>query len=341
MTHLAERLRAEGLPFGAVPTPLQGCPQLSRPGFEVALKRDDLIGDLVTGTKVRALAHILGQAARDGVTQLITLGEPTSNQCRLVAMLGARVGMQVHLLLRASTCDDAEDENLAIMRMHGATLHLLDEGEWRLSGMAAKRLSSRARKAGGKALFLPFGCGGLPGALGIVGLVRELLEQHDGQLPYTHVLIPTGSGATAFAFDLALSVLRAPGPRPRLIGVSVAQDAPSLEAKIDQLYAKTSAALETSLARSSDLRIDDRWATLSPADRLSELARVVERSPLVPDPLYVLPSFLCLEHLDRELADEGGTRRVLVLVSGSCRTLGALRRRAAHTPSAHEEPAQP
>lgn len=324
MTTLVDALVGECLPLGALPTPLQACPALSRAGLEVVLKRDDLVGDLITGTKVRALAYILHQAQREGVTELITLGEPTSNQCRLVAMLGARAGMRTHVLLRASACNDERDENLAIMRMYGAQLSLLDEDEWRLSGMAAKRLSSRVRKAGGKARFVPFGCGGLPGALGIVDLVRELYAQHGGELPYTHILIPTGSGATLFAFDLALRALAPAGPRPLLVGVSVAQSAAAITAKIDQLYAKTGAKLGLELARSEALHVEDRWRELTPLALLDELERVVDRYGLMPDPYYVLRTFLFLERL----AETGQAQRVLVLVSGAQRTLGALRHRA-------------
>ncbi len=320
-----EKLLGDRVPLGALPTPVHACDRFT--DVALSLKRDDLIGDLVTGTKVRALAYILRQGQRDGVTDLITLGEPTSNQCRLVAMLGARYGMATHILLRGSACDDERDENLAIMRMHGAQLHILSESEWRLHGMAAKRLMNRVRKAGGRARFLPFGCGGLPGALGVVDLVHELLAQHDGDLPYSHIVIPSGSGATIFAFDIALQLLAREAPTPALIGVSVAQDEPTLLARIDALYRRTSAALGLELRRSDALSIDARWRELTAAERIAEFARVSRRYAVTPDPHYVLPAFLSVERLGEQRVSQRPAARALLLVSGACRTLAALQRR--------------
>ncbi|MCH9681899.1 MAG: pyridoxal-phosphate dependent enzyme [Deltaproteobacteria bacterium] len=316
-----------------MPTPLVRCESLSAlGGVEVDLKRDDLIGDQLTGTKMRALSYIVWQAKEDGVSDLITIGEPTSNQCRLVSMLGARHGMTTHVLLRKSACyGDQEDDNLTIMRMHGARVQFLEEDEWRLHGMTAKRLMSRVRKAGGKALFVPFGCGGLPGALGIIDLVREIVAQHGGRCPYQHIVVPTGSGATLFALDLAMQVLDLdPDTVPMLLGVSVARDAPGLLQQIDKLYAQVRPTLGATLQRTDRLTIDDRWTDHGPARQLEELQRVVGTYGLLPDPLYVLRAVLALERLisSGELASSS---RVLLLVTGACRTLHATRQRATET----------
>lgn len=341
MTEELNELFDRRLPLPTLPTPIVPCPALTQAlGVEVDLKRDDLIGDQLTGTKVRALAYIFWQALRDGVTDLITIGEATSNQCRLVAMLGAQHGMTCHILLRgaqhgtegnkptgAAERVDAE-ENVEIMTMFGARLQFLAEDEWRLHGMVAKRLMSRARKAGGKALFLPFGCGGLPGAIGIVDLLREILAQQGGSLPYDHIVVPTGSGATLFALDLGCQLLGVDTDRsPQLVGVSVSQSAPELLGHIDRHYTQVSRAFDRELTRRDHLAIDDHWRELSPPTVLSQLGRIVGTYGLLPDPLYVLRAYLALE---RRIArgDVRPPSRVLVLITGACRTLQAVLRNA-------------
>jgi len=318
------------IPLGTLPTPLHRADLLSEVGgVEVDLKRDDLLGDWLTGTKMRALSFILWQAIEDRVTDLITIGEPTSNQCRLVAMLGARYGMTPHILLRKLKCTGGEaDSNLMIMRMHGARLHFLEEDEWRLHGMTVKRLMSRVRKAKGKALFVPFGCGGVPGVLGIVGLFDELAAQHDGRAPYSHIVVPTGSGSTLFGLDLAVQLREVlPQRAPALVGVSVARDEAALRGQLDTLYAKTNAALGVNFSRREDLRVTERWSEIAPAVVLEELQRVALSYGVMADPVYVLPAVLEVERMIKSGELEAGAR-VLLLVSGACRTLQATRQKA-------------
>ena len=113
MTALPDLLR-RFLPLASVPTRIEPCPQLSRRhGASVHLKRDDTIGCLHGGTKLRALEHLLQDAREHGSTDLVTLGEATSSQCRLVSSLGRRFDMKVHLLLReTATVDDSAASNL-------------------------------------------------------------------------------------------------------------------------------------------------------------------------------------------------------------------------------------
>lgn len=330
MTPALQSLLAQRIPIDSLPTPITPChPYSKNDAIRVDLKRDDLIGDLQTGTKVRALSYILWKAIEDGVTDLITIGDTSSNQCRLVAMLGAQHGMTTHLFLRTPVHPLEEDDNLEIMKLFGARLQFLTDAEWRLHGLAVKRQMMRTRKAGGRALFIPFGCGGLPGALGIIDLVGEIMSQNDDTFPYTDVVVPAGSGSTLFALDLGLQLL-ADAASPKLWGASVAQETVTLLRHIDQLWAQPgladalgSAAIST-CERRPQLTIEDRWRELSPSELMDELRRVVATLGILPDPLYVLRAFLTLNQLisDGQLTQDS---RVLLLVTGACRTLSSTR----------------
>ncbi|MCP5112552.1 MAG: pyridoxal-phosphate dependent enzyme [bacterium] len=320
--HLADHLQ-----LAALPTPVVGCDRLSaKAGLKVELKRDDWIGDLLTGTKARVLSFILWQAIQDGVTDLVTIGEPSSNQCRLIAILGSRYGMAVHILLQdKADVGGAEPENVAIMRVWGAQIQYLSEVEWPLHGLAVKRLTRRIERAGAKALFVPFGCGGVPGALGIVNLVREIVSQNDGRWPYSHMILPSGSGTTLFALDLAFQLLRPElgTEAPALIGVSVAEPASALAARIDGLYRQTADTYGLEVERTDRLTVADEWRDMAPAAMAEELSRVVSSYSFMPDPAYVLKAFLGLEQLALSGQVDAGSR-ILFLVTGACRSLQIL-----------------
>ena len=65
------------VPLGLWPTPLHPAPKLSEAvGREVWLKRDDLCGVLLGGTKVRKLAFLLGTAVQEGADTVLTVDEP-------------------------------------------------------------------------------------------------------------------------------------------------------------------------------------------------------------------------------------------------------------------------
>jgi 1-aminocyclopropane-1-carboxylate deaminase/D-cysteine desulfhydrase-like pyridoxal-dependent ACC family enzyme len=98
------------------PTPLQYLERASQNwgrGHRLWVKRDDLTGCTLSGNKVRKLEFITAYAQDNGYDTLITCGGLQSNHCRATAFAGARLGLQVHLLLRGERPADA-DGNLLL-----------------------------------------------------------------------------------------------------------------------------------------------------------------------------------------------------------------------------------
>ena len=81
-------------------TPLQPLERLSKSlgGPKIWVKRDDLTGSHLSGNKVRKLEFVIAQAKAEGCDTLITCGGLQSNHCRATALLGAQLGMKVHLI---------------------------------------------------------------------------------------------------------------------------------------------------------------------------------------------------------------------------------------------------
>ncbi len=315
------------LPLANLPTRVEPNPLLSEHyGVTLHMKRDDCTGSLHGGTKLRALEHLFLAARDDEASDLITIGETTSSQCRLVAALGRRFGLSVHLLVREAPLTPAAADNLAMMELLGAEITYLTSPEWRLYPLAVRRLSGRLRDQGRRPCFIPFGCVGRPGTLGILRLVRELYEQQEQTLPYTQVIMPAGSGGTLFGFDLAFQVLPelAGSPPPELLGFALDESAPNLLRSIDRYYQQWSQATATRVNRSPHIRIDDRSAGLEPEATTEGLIKVAREYGEILDPLYVLPAFLgMLAQLEDGTIARGS--QILFLVSGPCLHLASYR----------------
>ena len=95
--------------LGTVPTPLERAPRLSEAiGLgpdDLWIKRDDLFGLGGGGNKVRKLQWSCAEAMASGARTLITSGAPQSNHARLTAAAGARLGLDVVLVLAGERPD--------------------------------------------------------------------------------------------------------------------------------------------------------------------------------------------------------------------------------------------
>ncbi|MFD0395589.1 pyridoxal-phosphate dependent enzyme [Streptomyces nogalater] len=85
------------------------------------VKRDDLTGLGGGGNKVRKLQWTVGAALAEGADTLVTTGAPQSNHARLTAAAGARLGLDVVLVLRGSP-GGSRSGNLALDGLFGARL---------------------------------------------------------------------------------------------------------------------------------------------------------------------------------------------------------------------------
>lgn len=205
------------LQLAQTPTPLQ---ELSRVSSELGgptiwIKRDDLTGSLLSGNKVRKLEFTLAQAQSEGADTLITCGGLQSNHCRATALLGAQLGLDVHLVLRGEF-PALSDGNLLIDQLAGATISTYKPSEYtkRLSELL-RTLAEEYTQQGKKPFVIPTGASDDIGVWGYVRACEEL--QRDFALhgiDPTHIVAATGSGGTqagltagAHLFNLGAEVL--------------------------------------------------------------------------------------------------------------------------------------
>ena len=113
------------------PTPLESMPRLSEQlgGPPLYIKRDDLTGLAFGGNKTRMLEFSLADALEKGADTIICGAAVQSNYCRQIAAACAKLGLELHLVLRPVRPIDLEEPqgNNLLQRLCGARVTVLQE----------------------------------------------------------------------------------------------------------------------------------------------------------------------------------------------------------------------
>lgn len=187
---------AESVALGSWPTPLEPARRLSvalglRPA-DLWIKRDDLTGLGGGGNKVRKLQWTCGEAVAAGADTLVTSGAAQSNHARLTAAAGARLGLEVVLVL-AGDQSAAAAGNLALDGLLGARVVWAGQVDDKALGSVAVQTVAQLRDRGKRPALIPFGGSSVVGARGYVEAGQELLEQAPD---LATVVVAVGSGGT-------------------------------------------------------------------------------------------------------------------------------------------------
>ena len=186
------------------PTPLQPLDRLSEQlsGPRIWIKRDDLTGAATSGNKVRKLEFLLADAKAKGCDTLITSGGTQSNHCRAVAILGAQLGLKVHLLLRAD-CAPELTGNLLLSTLAGAEISHFSREEFRQLQDLESRCVEQHQQRGCKPYLIPVGGSNGTGAWGYLRACEELKADFSaaGIKPQA-IVHATGSGGTQAGLTL-------------------------------------------------------------------------------------------------------------------------------------------
>lgn len=189
---------------------------LAAAGIELAVLRLDLIDPLISGNKWFKLAPHLQAASAAGAEGLISLGGAHSNHLHALAAAGQRFNFTTVGLLRGTPQDTPTVRDL---QRFGMRLHWLGYGGYRARHRAGFWDVWRERYPGCHPV--PEGGGGLPGALGCVGLVEQVREQLAGLgwSDYHGLWLAAGTGTT-----LAGLVLGEAGAHPVFGAMAVPAD---------------------------------------------------------------------------------------------------------------------
>ena len=228
MINYAARIQLAHTPTPLVPLH-RFCEQKGLP--LIWLKRDDLTDSAAGGNKIRKLEFCLADATQQKADVLITYGGVQSNHCRATALLGAKLGFTVHLVLRGAP--EAADANLLLDYMAGATISYIPSDEFQTKQAAVEQeLIEHYASAGLKSYCIPIGASDEVGVWGYIAACAELAEdfkQHNIQPK--HIVTATGSGGTQAGLSAGNALY---GLGAKVWGINVCDDAAWFQQKVRQ-----------------------------------------------------------------------------------------------------------
>ena len=214
------------LSLGQLPTPLHRLYRAEKrwgKGHRLWIKRDDLTGCLLTGNKVRKLEFIAAHAIDNGFDTLLTCGAVQSNHCRATALVGAQLGLAVHLVL-AGPPDELDKGNFFLDKLSGAKISHYDKSEYKknLDSILLEWQDHYARKDS-KALVIPTGGSDGLGIWGYIAAAQEISNDLKKQnITESHIVCATGSGGTQAGLSIGAEIYNLPA---LIWGVNVSDNA--------------------------------------------------------------------------------------------------------------------
>lgn len=249
--------------LATTPTPLEQGPIVGG-GARLWVKRDDLTGLGGGGNKARKLEFLCGDALRVGAKALVTVGAAQSNHCRMTAAAGARLGLEVHLVLSGDE-PTAATGNQLLSGLFGAQLHFTgaEESHWGELEIAREALTNQLAEEGLAPYSIPIGGSTAIGALGYAAAFVELVDQCTDQLvaPST-VVFTSSSGGTHAGLLAGRAALAALGQAvPDVIAIGVAKGVNMGLPDVADLANATLDLMGLADVRveQSDIVVDTRW----------------------------------------------------------------------------------
>ena len=221
------------------PTPLELFPRLREAwgGPHIWVKRDDLTGFGLSGNKVRKLEFHLAAAIEAGADTVITCGAVQSNHCRATSLAGARLGLDVRLVLR--TPDGRKPTtavaNLLIDTLAGATIRYISLNEWEDRDAIMADGAADLAAAGRTAWVIPQGASDRLGMWGMSLGFQELIDQIPRLIGHDVAEIwHTGSsGGTTSGFGWAADRT---GFQTPVVALCISEPAHSLVARVRRIW---------------------------------------------------------------------------------------------------------
>jgi len=238
------------------PTPLQPMRRLAAAlggRVDLWIKREDLGPIAFSGNKLRNLEFLLGAAVDEGATAVVTSGRRWSNHCRLTAAAGARLGLDVHVVLSGPPLPHSPNRDL--IGLFGGTVHETTTDDRADREAMVEEVASRLRAEGRQVRVIPVGGSDPVGAWGQVLAGRELLEQASalGFAP-DEIVVPTATGGTQAGLIVGTRAVRDTAS-PWVLGFVVARPEAELRPMIERLLGELAAMAGVSTS-TSDIELD-------------------------------------------------------------------------------------
>lgn len=184
-------------------TPLERCSKLSAlfpNGPSIYIKRDDFIGSMVWGNKLRKLEFVLADAIEKGADTIITCGGVQSNHARTTAQVCKRIGLDC-ILVQNGAEPKVASGNHKINKLLGVPIHYVRSSGERQNKM--KQIAEGLEYYKKKPYIIPLGASDYIGCLGMALALKELRKQQDElELQFDYLIHASSSGGSQAGFEL-------------------------------------------------------------------------------------------------------------------------------------------
>ncbi|BAN03960.1 1-aminocyclopropane-1-carboxylate deaminase/D-cysteine desulfhydrase [Ilumatobacter coccineus] len=257
-------------PLATLPTPLETAAPMPNSAARLWVKRDDLTGLGGGGNKARKLEFLCGDALEAGARSLITVGAAQSNHCRMTAAAGARLGLEVHLILSGDAPEPpgTETGNQLLSKMFGAQMHYTGaaESHWGQLEIAREALTDQLAGEGLAPYSIPIGGSTAVGGLGYAAAFVELIDQCEAadRMP-SAIVFTSSSGGTHAGLLAGRAALIASGrltadTAPDVVAIGVAKGVvmglPDIAELADGVLDLMGVAARVD---PNDIEVDGRW----------------------------------------------------------------------------------
>ncbi|RNL62832.1 pyridoxal-phosphate dependent enzyme [Nocardioides marmoriginsengisoli] len=320
---LEERLeRLARVRLACLPTPLCDAPRLSEElGVPIWLKRDDLTGIGLGGTKVRALELILGDGLARGCDVLVTGSGPHSNWSMLAALSARRCEMASVLCFYGNRPSDETGNLRLVQGFTGATVRFSGDLARTSVDALIEEVAAELEGRSHRPLVLPRGGAVALGSVGFYLGAREIREQADRVgLQAPGVWLATGSCGTQAGVVLATAT----GELDRVVGVSVSRPVAECAKRVHDLATAASGLLQLPAPDLGSVDVRDGWIGpgygISSDEGQAAAALVARTEGVLLDPCFGAKAMAALVESVRTGQEKGP---VVFLVSGGAPTLFA------------------
>ncbi|MBN2731473.1 MAG: D-cysteine desulfhydrase family protein [Balneolaceae bacterium] len=166
----------------------------------VYIKRDDFIGSLVWGNKLRKLEYALAEAKAHNADTIITCGSIHSNHARITGQVCRRLELDC-ILVQNGDKPESPSGNALINKMLDIPIHYVSSPDERQPKM--DEIADELEAAGHTVYQIPLGASNATGSLGFVAAVEELVEQQQKMdIRFNAIIHACSSGGTQAGLEV-------------------------------------------------------------------------------------------------------------------------------------------
>lgn len=279
------------VPLALLPTPLIEAPRLARAlgGPRIWIKREDLAGFGLGGSKFRILEFTLGNALAEGADVFIAGGMAQSNHPQQVVTAATRLGIPTVVLLGGAEGRVAWQGNMLLAGLSGAEIHVLPAAGYDEVRQAQVQMAERLRAQGRRPAIVTLTHEvHVRSVFAYATYTLELVEQLELQGIQATALYAGSSGPTYAGMLLGALALGAPF---RVMGLTPQGSAAASRVQVATLMKEVGQILAIDLPDSeSAISIDDAFLGHGHADTTPEavaaIKLVASTEGIFLDPVY-------------------------------------------------------